>query len=396
MYELAFDLDLAIMLAAIIVVWVIKLPTFICYFGSLRIVPPRPPPQIHSLDNSPFKKLPLDLVGYLAEFLAPSAAASLTLTCKPIRHILGNQYLDRLWARDFEPDRRTFLKLLDKDLPNHVVCSYCNQLHLGDKRRHYSLLLSLCGTRPLCEIAEKEQDVHRYINPNFSYVQLQSARKLHHSRYDKEHSQKLYNMLSYDKINIYNTHSHQQVSYIWFTRGRFIYCQQDRFRFCHQNCLSRSKKRGCIECRHGGEDSVLTVLLSLVVCPHLQYPLTETKFESIMTCRASHWNIARLNRTCATCSGLHQCKTCPTEFQFDTLDYSESDRRLILTRWLDLGEGQTAEDPKWTSHIGSGGGGQENPIPFKPGSIKDALKKYQDEHFLYFFSWENKQTLLES
>jgi hypothetical protein len=61
-----------------------------------------------------------------------------------------------------------------------------------------------------------------------------------------------------------------------------------------------------------------------------------------------------------------------------------------------LGEGQTAEDPKWTSHISSRDGGQENPIPFKAGSIKDALKKYQDEHFLYFVSWENKQILPES
>jgi hypothetical protein len=196
MYELASGLDWAMVLVWVITWWT----TFVLYDAMLCIIPPPLPPRRHSLDNSPFKKLPLELVGYIAQFMTPSTAASFTLTCKPIWFILGNQSLDRLWARDFEPSRRAFLELLGRDLPYHVMCLYCNQLHRSDRRRHRSLLLSLCGTRPLCEVAEREQNVHRYINPNFSYIQLQSARKLYYPSYYNDYRQKLYDMLSYNEV----------------------------------------------------------------------------------------------------------------------------------------------------------------------------------------------------
>lgn len=129
MYESAFNPDWAIVPTVIIIILVITLFTFVYYYTSLCVVPSPTPPQMHSLDNSSFRKLPLELVGYIAECLTPSSAACFTLTCKPIWFILGNQYLDRLWAKDFEPSRRTFLKLLDKDMPYHIVCLQCNQLH---------------------------------------------------------------------------------------------------------------------------------------------------------------------------------------------------------------------------------------------------------------------------
>jgi hypothetical protein len=96
-----------------------------------------------------------------------------------------------------------------------------------------------------------------------------------------------------------------------------------------------------------------------------------------MTCRASHWDEKGLNKTCATCAGLHQCQTCPTEFQLDTVDYGYNyyHRRLIVTRWLDLGEGRTPEDPKWKSHLGSRDRSQAKPIPFEAGSIKATFEK---------------------
>ena len=386
------------MLAAIIIVWVITVFTFNYYCASLCIVPPPPPPKRHSLNNSPFRKLPLELVGYMAEFLTPSAAACFTLACKPIWFILGNQYLDRLWARDFEPSRRTFLELLDKDLPYHVICLQCNQLQRGDRKRHHSLLLSLCGTRPLCEVAEREQEVHRYINPNFNYVSLQSVMKLHRSGSYEDYDSKIYDMiksrnslLSYNKFSRYDTYAHQKQSYIYVTEGPFLYREQDLLRFRHIDCIISCSKRDCIACWGGGEDFISTTLLSLVVCPHLQSPLkkaaTKTRFEAIMTFRASHWDDIRLNNTCATCSGLHQCHTCPTEFQLDTMDYGYFDRRLILTRWLDLGEGRTPEDPKWKSHIGSRDHSTENPIHFEAGSIKAAIEEDQDQHFLSLNSW---------
>lgn len=298
MYESAFNQNWAIVLTVIIIVCLITLFTFVYYYALLCVVPSRTPPRMHSLDNSPFRKLPLELVGYIADCLTPSAAASFTLTCKPIWFIIGNQYLDRLWAKDFEPSRRTFLKLLDKDMPYHIVCLQCNQLHRGDRKRHHSLLLSLCGTIPLCEVAKKEQEVHRYINPNFNYTSLQSIMKLHRlhrSSRCKDYRLKIYNiirsrdgLLSYNKFSRYDTYAHQKQSYIYVWKGSFLYREQELFRFHHEDCIFGCNKRSCIACWGRGEDFISTILLSLAVCPHLQSPLrkagTETRFEAIMTC----------------------------------------------------------------------------------------------------------------
>lgn len=64
------------------------------------------------------------------------------------------------------------------------------------------------------------------------------------------------------------------------------------------------------------------------------------------------------------------------------MDYGFYDKRLILTRWLDLGEGRTPEDPKWKSHIGPRDRGTETPVYFEAGSIKSTIEKYQGRHFL--------------
>jgi transcription elongation factor Elf1 len=391
MYELAFNPDWSIVLAAIIIIWVITVFTFVYNYVSPRIVPPLiPPPRRHSLDNSPFKKLPLELVGYIATFLPRSAAASFTLTCNPIWFILGNQYLDQLWARKCEPSRRIFLKLLDRDLPYHVMCLHCNQLHRGDKKQHYSLLLSLCGKRQQCEVTDRKQEVHRYINPNFNYVSFQSIMKLTRSNNYQDYS----NLLGCNMWFNCNTHVHQKKSYILPLKHRFLYRGQDWLRFRHQGCFIFTHK-GCMHCG-GSKDIVSTILLSLVVCPHLQHPLkkgaTKTKFEAIMTCRARHWDNIWRNRTCSTCSGLHQCKICPTEFQLDTKDFGFFGKRLILTRWLDLGDGISSEDPKWTSHVGKEDHSQETPIPFQAGSIKGSFQKQDSPRFR--FHLDNSLALL--
>lgn len=193
------------------------------------------------------------------------------------------------------------------------------------------------------------------------------------------------NLLSCNMWFNYNTHVHQKKSYILLLNCRFLYRGQDWVRFRHQGCFISTNN----DCMHCGDskDVVLTILLSLVVCPHLQHPLkkgaTKTKFEAIMACRASHWDNIKSNRNCSTCSGLHQCEICPTEFQLDTKDFGFFGKRLILTRWLDLGDGITREDPKWTSHVGKDDHSQESPIPFQAGSIKGSCQKVDSPRFRF-------------
>lgn len=105
------------------------------------------------------------------------------------------------------------------------------------------------------------------------------------------------------------------------------------------------------------------------VCPHW-YFITPHSMElrTKMSCRASHWDNAQLNSGCLNCSGLFQCMDCPTEFQIDAMNFFEHGVALILTRWLDLGEGWNLLDSKYRSHLRH----NENDVmlPFKAGSIK--------------------------
>jgi hypothetical protein len=50
-------------------------------------------------------------------------------------------------------------------------------------------------------------------------------------------------------------------------------------------------------------------------------------------------------------SGLRQCNYCPTEYQIDIQDYGQLGVVVVITKWLDLGEGRTIMDPKWWNHL---------------------------------------------
>lgn len=113
----------------------------------------RPPPHA-SLEHTPFRKLPLELVICISEFLPPPDAASFTLTCRQIRFILGNQYLDRLWAEGHEHNRVAFLTLFERDLPFYVLCHYCHLLHRVGEERHRTLLWPSYQRMALCTAAD--------------------------------------------------------------------------------------------------------------------------------------------------------------------------------------------------------------------------------------------------
>lgn len=111
---------------------VIKMPHRTCsplsdsiLFPSPDSAKPPPHPQSTSLV---FKTLPPELFQLIASFIPFSAAVSLTLTCRKASIILGSRYLDWL---NVKGNRETleFIKLLERDLPRHIVCVECEVLH---------------------------------------------------------------------------------------------------------------------------------------------------------------------------------------------------------------------------------------------------------------------------
>jgi hypothetical protein len=94
---------------------------------------------------------------------------------------------------------------------------------------------------------------------------------------------------------------------------------------------------------------------------------------------------------------LKQCNYCPTEYQIDLQECGQLGVAVVITRWLDLGEGQTFMDSKWWSrlstsytnhHVFAGAGGiykkrlrDRAPMPFEAGSIHTSFE--QNEHLAF-------------
>ncbi|KFX91272.1 hypothetical protein V490_05999 [Pseudogymnoascus sp. VKM F-3557] len=90
--------------------------------------------------------------------------------------------------------------------------------------------------------------------------------------------------------------------------------------------------------------------------------------------RASHLDNAELNSSCPNCTGLTKCEYCPTEFQLDAKNFNGHGVALVITRWLDLGEGRNLQDDWFRSHLWCYKG---PPMLSRAGSIRAA---YEGRH----------------
>lgn len=54
---------------------------------------------------------------------------------------------------------------------------------------------------------------------------------------------------------------------------------------------------------------------------------------------------------CVRKSGIVTCIACPTEYELSVEECGEFGVAAIITKWMDLGEGQTILDPRWLSHL---------------------------------------------
>lgn len=92
-----------------------------------RITPSKTGDRPNALENSVLRKVPLEILRAIAELLPPGESASFTLSCRQLSVLLGTQSLEQL---QIDPRHTlSFLKLLEHDLPGHIVCLTCVKLH---------------------------------------------------------------------------------------------------------------------------------------------------------------------------------------------------------------------------------------------------------------------------
>jgi hypothetical protein len=104
--------------------------------------------------------LPTELVQSIAAQLLPASAASFALCNKLTLSKIGSHCFLKLRA---SLDKRSFLGLLEKDLPDRILCHYCDFLHHPSKLKR------------MADPQHRLDDCARSSRENWNFYQLDSA-----------------------------------------------------------------------------------------------------------------------------------------------------------------------------------------------------------------------------
>lgn len=74
-----------------------------------------------ALESSSLGNLPLELIIHIAQFLLPESILLFCLRCWPIYSTLKSRYV-KIIKDDQQLDRYKVLTLLERDLPDHILC----------------------------------------------------------------------------------------------------------------------------------------------------------------------------------------------------------------------------------------------------------------------------------
>jgi hypothetical protein len=298
--------------------------------------------RLNALESSLLCKLPTELLQQIANDLPVASAASFSLSCRHIYLLIGTRCLENLEASSHET--LALLKLLEHDLPNHVVCNSCRKLHTVQDAQKYTEngLRVLRIAVPDCLADDREAMVTSYIYENFSTTVCKMALKHCH-------------LFGYDALSRQLLDQLSQKSHIigwgYVDRQQEAECQiKDGTLFTYK-CVAFHGT-----CSGAERDSI-----QLWICPHLDlaskwgfagfriitsYPRSLEKWSVLshgkesITGRKTSWN---------SYSELQQCRYCRTEFKAGFEHDVGCTVKVPITIWKDLGQGPETEE--WKAHF---------------------------------------------
>lgn len=300
-----------------------------------------------ALESSSLSKLPPELLAHIATFLPAASAASFALCCTPVYALLAIPYLK--CKRGHHPFKRSeFLSLLERDLKDYIACYHCAKLHTIKFDRKHILDSSRCDSRV-------SHLIDKYIGFKFSHVVFQMAMKRH--RQGSYSCWPLLRLLDTDKFST-KQHDFRETSSVKIANGTLIARHRSTFII------------------HRGNDGKFSKYWVTFICPHFSYvrgrvihlPNGKAEYRMFHKSKGNEVEygpgVAKCD-CCAhggeddvstTCSGLIHCDYCATEFRVDSMAVGrrKEGRAFIITRWKNLGEGKSVDDPSWSAHVTEG------------------------------------------
>jgi hypothetical protein len=313
-----------------------------------------------ALEASPLRKLPPELILHIASYLPPESAASLALSCHALHSCLGLQCLQPLKKAECSV-LNGFLRLLDRDLPGHLLCPHCNKFHsMSSAEAHLPSRRTSLTSKPslACWKADSGTDVKMATHFEFSSTIFRMAMKAHRQGHDTAN---LINLLSYGTMN--------------FVRSGFIEQCSATVRIQDGSLLVREQRVFMIPSSqklplpwHGGID----------ICPHIQFATMLGLYKYGIQIPHSDAIEGYENR-----QGIIYCEHCYTEFRVDFKGYGRAGNAMFVTRWMDIGEGRDPSDFKWRSRLWYHTGTMRRKATFRRGSICAAFEQKADSEFKF-------------
>ncbi|EPE35440.1 hypothetical protein GLAREA_11139 [Glarea lozoyensis ATCC 20868] len=294
-----------------------------------------------------------DLILEIADYLPRSSLGALSLTCRDM-HAVTRKYcalhLKALSGAGLH-DNLDFLRLLERDYPDHFACYYCQDLHpIGDADKYRPTFGVSRSSAPLCV---SHLPLEFLINEHFSYAIFQIAmtinrcygssyRLVYFIKLQWGTISRLFETLSKVTINTdmqgYKRATITSCSVPWWssTCGLIVKAQQ-------------------VFLIPPSQEFPWPWGTKIFICPHHDdLDITADSFEGELARKS----LALWDQPChpyfAREGKIVRCHQCHTEWRIDFQKLSGGGFKMFLTIWKALGNGVSPRDPMFRRHVDQG------------------------------------------
>jgi len=299
-------------------------------------------PGHHTFETpSLLARLPDELILYVADFLDAKDVACLSLCDRNFQTKLDCSWSLLRTSESCQQQRAGFLSQLARDHPRLFFCHACCLLHSTSHvlpasystLRQYSMHMR-CTTRPklsdtpaLAFAVHERNTVYRL---SFQHVQLAMDR----SRRGAGHGLSL-EALSVKEIHVAEDNSAKITTLLSIEAlcpSNELYLRVQTWTLLNPKDLA-----GLVDAKH------------ISLCSHVNHYVSADLMSAVIRCKLYH---SDEKPSCPTCFLVLKCRRCAMELQITLKEFEQGqDIALVITKWLNLGQGKHVSDPKWQRHL---------------------------------------------
>jgi len=242
-------------------------------FSFLGLLLPSKQPRPNALEHSSVRKLPIEIIHQILFLLPLESDISFSLCCMPIYSALKDRYHDYPFSMEWSPrlHQERLLTLLERDLPDHIICETCNKLHTMESARRHLHSNGSYFNHSKCWKADSRSLTHLYIHAEFSSMLFEMAMK--RSRMGSDLSD-LLDLLSLEAITHFcNGYVKHETAAAKIVDGRLLICEQKRFMTPAMQPIP------------------FLWYASFVICPHILFWSIKDLDRYFSTIRALEWKL---------------------------------------------------------------------------------------------------------